>query len=72
MAKLKPEVPGNARPRSGLAQRIDSLRISESDRQIAEEALHNGELMADLIRRASENLKSAAALVKKSFTHRHK
>ncbi len=72
MAKLEPEVPGNARPRSGLAQRIDSLRISESDRRIAEEALRNGELMADLIRRASENLKSAAALVNKSFTHRHK
>ena len=72
MTKSKPEVPENARRRSGLAQRIDSLRISESDRRIAEEALRNGELMADLIRRASETLKSAAALVNKSFTHRPK
>jgi hypothetical protein len=72
MTKFKPDVPENARPRSGLAQRIDGLRISESDRRVAEEALRNGELMADLIRRASENLKSAAALVNKSFTHRSK
>ncbi len=72
MSTPNPEVRKDARPRSDIAQRIDSLRVSESDRRIAEAALRNGELMADLIRRAAENLKSAAALVNKSFTHRSK
>ena len=52
---------------SNVAHALDQLRISESDRQLAREYLRNGELMADLICRASENLRSAAALVGRSF-----
>jgi len=57
----------SADPRSNIARTIDNLRISESDRQLAREYLRNGELMADLICRASENLRSAAALVSSSL-----
>jgi len=53
-----------------VAHAIDNLRISESDRQLARQYLRNGELMADLICRASENLRSAAALVISSFRAR--
>jgi hypothetical protein len=52
---------------SNVAHALDQLRISESDRQLAREYLRNGELMADLICRASENLRSAAALAGRSF-----
>jgi hypothetical protein len=53
--------------RFNMAHTIDGLRLSKSDRRIAEEAMHNGELMAELICRAGENLRSAAALVSKAF-----
>lgn len=54
---------------SNVARALDQLRIGESDRQLARECLHNGELMAGLICRAGENLRSAAAFVGHSFTH---
>jgi len=53
---------------SNVAHALDRLRISESDRQLARECLQNGELMAGLICRAGENLRSAAAIVGRSFT----
>ena len=68
--KREPGVGEHAMPHSSLVRRIDGL--SESDRRMAEEAIHNGELMADLIRRAGTSLKSAVALVSKSLPPRAK
>jgi hypothetical protein len=54
-----------ARPQSGIEQQIDMLatiRMSENDRRIAEEYLRKGELIAELISRASKTVRSAAEL----------
>jgi hypothetical protein len=53
-----------------IAHRIDNLRVSESDRRVAEEYIHYGELVAELICRAGAQLLSAAASMSAALTHR--
>ena len=60
----KPDMGGHA---PGVAQQLAHIRVSEHDRELAREYLRSGELMADLISRASGNLRSAGALVSKFF-----
>ena len=55
---------------SSMDQRIDNIRVSESDRQIAKEHLRDADFVADLIFRAAENLRSAEGLLSKLFVHR--
>ncbi len=55
---------------SSMDQRIDTIRVSESDRQIAKEHLRDADFVADLIFRAAENLRSAEGLLSKLFVHR--
>ena len=61
----KPDIGENADPPSCAMQQLEHIRVSESDRELAREYLRSGELMADLISRASGNLRSAGALVSK-------
>jgi len=49
-------------------EQLEHVRVSEGDRELAREYLRSGELMAELISRASGNLRSAGALVSKFFT----
>jgi hypothetical protein len=49
----------------GVVRQLEHVRVSELDRELAREYLRSGERMAELIRRASENLRSAGALVGK-------
>lgn len=50
-----------------LAQRIDNLRMSESDRRLATDCLRDGESLADLIFRARDAIRSAASLLANYF-----
>lgn len=52
---------------SSMDQRIDNIRVSESDRQIAKEHMRDADFVADLICRATENLRSAEGLLGKLF-----
>ena len=63
----KPDVRERANQHSGVVQQLENIRVSELDRELAREYLRSGELMADLISRASGNLRSAGALVSKLF-----
>ena len=58
----------NAYP--SMVQRIDSIRVSDSDRQIAKEHMRDAEFAADLVCRACENFRSAEMLLSKLFAHR--
>ena len=60
----------NANSYSSMDQRIDSVRVSESDRQIAKEHMRDADFVADLICRATEKLRSADGLLSKLFPHR--
>lgn len=66
----RPDVREQAKPQPSLAQRIENLRLNESERQLASECLRDGELLGDLICRTEENLRSAATLVSSYFLHR--
>jgi len=55
---------------SSMDQHIDNIRVSESDRQIAKEHMRDADFVADLICRATENLRSAEGLLGKLFTLR--
>jgi hypothetical protein len=50
-----------------MDRRIDNLRVSEGDRQIAKEHMRDADFVADLICRATENLRSAEGLLGKLF-----
>jgi len=63
----KPDVRGRANRRSGVVRQLEHIRVSELDRELAREYLRSGELMAELISRASGSLRSARALVSKFF-----
>lgn len=52
---------------SSMDQRIDNIRVSESDRQIAKEHMRDADFVADLICRATENFRSAEGLLGKLF-----
>jgi hypothetical protein len=45
----------NGNAYSSMDQRIDSIRVSESDRQIAKEHMRDADFVADLVCRATEN-----------------
>ena len=60
----------NANSYSSMDQRIDSIRVSESDRQVAKEHMRNADFVADLICRAAEKLRSAEDLLSRLFVHR--
>lgn len=55
---------------SSMDQRIDNIRVSESDRQTAKEHMRNADFIADLIWRAAENLRSAEGLLGRLLEHR--
>jgi hypothetical protein len=60
----------NANSYSGMAQRIDGIGMSKSDRQLAKEHLQDAELMTDLICRACDGVQSAEALLGRLFAPR--
>ncbi|HYA47323.1 MAG TPA: hypothetical protein VEF92_07195 [Burkholderiales bacterium] len=60
----------NANSYSSMVQRINNIQLSKSDRQLAEEHMRDAELVAELICRACENLRSAEALLSRVFAHR--
>ena len=60
----------NGNSYSSMDQRIDSIRVSESDRQIAKEHMRDADFVADLICRAAEKLRSAEDLLSRLFVHR--
>ena len=55
---------------SSMDQRIDSIRASESDRQIAKEHMRDADFVADLICRATEKLRSAEGMLSRLLAHR--
>jgi len=60
----------NANSYSSMAQRIDGIRMSKNDREVAKEHMQDAELMADLICRACEGVQSAEALLGRLFAPR--
>jgi len=60
----------NGNAYSSMDQRIDSIRVSESDRQIAKEHMRDADFVADVICRATEKLRSAEELLSRLFVHR--
>jgi hypothetical protein len=53
-----------------MDQRIDDIRASESDRQIAKEYMRDADFVADIVCRAAENLRSAEGFLGKLFVYR--
>ncbi len=51
---------------SSMDQRIDSMHASPSDRQIAKEHMRDADFVADLVCRASENVRSAERLLRRA------
>ena len=51
---------------SSMDQRIDSVRASQSDRQIAKEHMRDADSVADLVCRAVENVRSAERLLRRA------
>ncbi|HYQ94043.1 MAG TPA: hypothetical protein VEP70_04345 [Burkholderiales bacterium] len=60
----------NGNSYSSMDQRIDSIRVSESERQIAKEHMRDADFVADLVCRASEKLRSAEELLSRLFAQR--
>jgi hypothetical protein len=60
----------NANSYSSMDQRIDSMRVSESERQIAKEHMRDADFVADLVCRATEKLRSAEELLSRLFAQR--
>ncbi|TMG90113.1 MAG: hypothetical protein E6H72_11375 [Betaproteobacteria bacterium] len=60
----------NANSYSSMDQRIESIQVSKSDRQIAKEHMRDAESVADLICRAAKKLRSAEGLLSRLFVHR--
>jgi hypothetical protein len=60
----------NANSYSSMVQRIEGIRMSKSDRQLAKDHMQDAELMADLICRACEGVQSAEALLGRLFAPR--
>jgi hypothetical protein len=53
-----------------MDQHINNIRVSESDRQIAKEHMRDADFVADLICRATENLRSTEGLLGRLFALR--
>jgi len=60
----------NTDSHSSMDQRIDSIHVSESNRQIAKEHMRDADFVADLICRAAKKLRSAEGLLSRLFVHR--
>jgi len=60
----------NANSYSSMDQRIDGVRASESDRQIAREHMRDADFVADLVCRAAETLRSVGELLNGIFANR--
>ncbi|TMH55525.1 MAG: hypothetical protein E6H62_06965 [Betaproteobacteria bacterium] len=60
----------NADSYSSMDRRIDSIRVSESDRQIAKEQMRDADFVADLVCRAAESLRSLGELLNGIFANR--
>ena len=60
----------NTDSHSSMDQRIDRIRVSESDRQIAKEHMRDADFVADLICRAAESLRSVGELLNGIFANR--
>ena len=60
----------NGNSYSSMDHRIDSIRVSESERQIAKEHMRDADFVADLVCRASEKLRSAQELLSRLFAQR--
>jgi hypothetical protein len=60
----------NTNAYSSMDQRIDNIRVSESDRQTAKEHMRDADFMANLICRAAENLRSVEGLLGRLLVHR--
>ena len=60
----------NASPYSSMDRCIDSIRVSESDRQIAKEQMRDADFVADLVCRAAEKLRSIGELLNGIFANR--
>jgi hypothetical protein len=60
----------NANSYSSMDRRIDSIRVSESDRRIAKEHMRDADFVADLVCRAAEKLRSAEEMLSRMFAHR--
>jgi hypothetical protein len=62
----------NGNAYSSMDQRIDSIRVSESERQIAKAHMRDADFVADLVCRAAEKLRSAEELLSRLFAqHTH-
>jgi hypothetical protein len=57
---------------SSMDQRIDSIHVSQSDRQIAKEHMRDADFVADLICSAAENFRSAEGLLSRLFVQRNR
>jgi hypothetical protein len=55
---------------SSMDHRIENIRVSESDRQIAKEHMRDADFVADLICRVVEKVRTAEELVGKLFARR--
>jgi hypothetical protein len=60
----------NTDSHSSMDQRIDRIRVSESDRQIAKEHMRDADFVADLVCRAAESLRSVGQLLNGIFANR--
>ena len=60
----------NAGSYQSIDQRIDNIRMSETDRLIAKEHMRDADFVADFICRAAENFRSAEGLLSKLFVQR--
>jgi len=60
----------NAKSCSSMDQRIDSIQVSKSDRQIAKEHMRDADSVAGLICRAAKKRRSAEGLLSRLFVHR--
>jgi len=60
----------NANSYSSMDQRIDSIRVSESDRQVAKEHMRDADFVADLVCRAAESLRAMGELLNGIFANR--
>ena len=60
----------NTNVHSSMDRRIDSIRASESDRQIAKEHMRDADFVADLVCRAAESLRSVGDLLNGIFANR--
>ena len=60
----------NGNSYSSMDQRIDTILVSESERQIAKEHMRDADFVADLVCRATEKLRSAEELLSRLFAQR--